>query len=323
MASAAATKEFDPVARLDTTTRKRGRLFSSRITLTRPAGLPIRAQSHVRRSWFSCVSLRFSGGVCFPRISLFPPPSAINLKTAILPPSSAPLVFLLFFDSWSLRFSCIDSIVFLECAFNCVEALPPSLNLHALVIQHRTDSTLFTHHIMVGQGPLSQGRYLPSDLNTDMQASDEKRRPAALNLTPARCGSSGSSSSDNSLKPPRTPRFAEATSVHSPVDGRSPFADPEKSHVPQAQPGDIGFGYIGNNRESVAVPMTPRSPLKSALRVPGTPGRHLNNPLSPTFREEDILEKRELATEKEQARDVVCKSWFRHTVSPANHLAEN
>lgn len=29
--------------------------------------------------------------------------------------------------------------------------------------------------------------------------------------------------------------------------------------------------------------------------------------MSPTFREEDILEKRELSTEKEQARDVVCK----------------
>lgn len=176
---------------------------------------------------------------------------------------------------------------------------------------------------MVGQGPLPQGRYFAQRLNTDMQASDEKRRPAALNLTPTRCGSSGSSSSDNSLKPPRTPRFAEATSVHSPIDGRSPFADPEKSHVPQAQPGDIGFGYIGNNRESVTVPMTPRSPLKSALRVPGTPGRHLQNPLSPTFREEDILEKREQATDKEQARDVVCPPSFSLPKDVANSIVEN
>ncbi len=86
----------------------------------------------------------------------------------------------------------------------------------------------------------------------------------------------------------------------------SPFSDPEKSHVAHAQPGDVGFGYINDTKhESVAVPMTPRSPLKSAMKAPGTPGRQLTNPLSPTFREEEILEKRELATEKEQARDIV------------------
>ncbi|KAL6403650.1 hypothetical protein AUP68_13015 [Ilyonectria robusta] len=142
-----------------------------------------------------------------------------------------------------------------------------------------------------------------------MAGQDEKRRPAALNLTPTRSESSRSSSSDGSLKP-RTPRFAEATSVHSPIDARSPFADPEKSHIAQAQPGDIGFGYIGN-RESVAVPMTPKTPLKSAMKVPGTPARPFDNPLSPTFREEDILEKRELSTEKEQARDVKIKARVR------------
>lgn len=53
------------------------------------------------------------------------------------------------------------------------------------------------------------------------------------------------------------------------------------------------------------MPMTPRSPLKSALKVPGTPGRGLANPLSPTFREEEQLEQREKLTEKEQARDLV------------------
>lgn len=52
--------------------------------------------------------------------------------------------------------------------------------------------------------------------------------------------------------------------------------------------------------------MTPKTPLKSAMKVPGTPARQFNNPLSPTFREEDILEKREAATDIEQARDVVC-----------------
>lgn len=137
---------------------------------------------------------------------------------------------------------------------------------------------------------------------------DDKKRPAALNLTPARSVSRSSSSTD-SLKVPRTPRFAEATSVHSPVDMRSPFADPETSHVPQSQPADIGFGYIGDqpHRQSVAVPATPLSPLKSAIKMPGTPARQLSNPLSPTFREEDILEKRELSTEKEQVKDVVSR----------------
>ncbi|KXH45461.1 hypothetical protein CNYM01_00850 [Colletotrichum nymphaeae SA-01] len=149
-----------------------------------------------------------------------------------------------------------------------------------------------------------------------MASQEDRRRPAALNLAPVRSASTDSSSSDSSLKPPRTPRFAEATSVHSPVDGvRSPFADPVRSEVPQSQPGDIGFGYINNsggNRESVAVPMTPRSPLKSAMRVPGTPARKIvENPLSPTFREEDILEKREAATDKEQARDLKIKTRVR------------
>lgn len=73
----------------------------------------------------------------------------------------------------------------------------------------------------------------------------------------------------------------------------------DKSEVPQSQPGDIGFGYI-NNRESSAVPMSPKTPLKSAMKVPGTPARRFDNPLSPTFREEDILEKKESKTAKDQ-----------------------
>src|SRR5690606_18516932 len=111
--------------------------------------------------------------------------------------------------------------------------------------------------------------------------TDEKRRPAALNFTPTRSSSTDSSSSENSLKPPRTPRFAEATSVHSPIDGQSPFADPPKKTKNQAQLADVGFGYI-NNRES-DVPMPPRSPLKSAMKVPGGGPRVFENPLSPTF----------------------------------------
>jgi hypothetical protein len=131
-----------------------------------------------------------------------------------------------------------------------------------------------------------------------MAANVEKKRPAALKLTPARSPSTESSSSTSSLKHPRTPRFAEATSIHSPVEpGQNLFS--EKSD----QLGDVGFGYI-NNRESVARP--PLSPLKSAMKVPGT-ARRLENPLSPTFKEEEILEKKEAHTEKEQAKDLVCK----------------
>lgn len=146
---------------------------------------------------------------------------------------------------------------------------------------------------------------------------DEKKRPLALNLTPLRTKSAGSLSSTDSsstssslAKPPRTPRFAEATAVNSPIEPkRMPFS--EKHEVAQSQPGDVGFGYIGN-RESVAMPMTPKSPLKSAMRIPGTPGRALTaNPLSPTFREEQVLESKEKVTEKDQARDLKIKTRVR------------
>lgn len=141
-----------------------------------------------------------------------------------------------------------------------------------------------------------------------------------------RSRTSSSSSSGLSLKPSRTARFAEATSVNSPIDpsttGRSPFADPQSrtTHLmPQPQPSDVGFGYVADNQPSkhssfvgVEVPLTPTSPLKSALKVPGTPGRQLN-PLSPTFREEQILEKHEEKAEKENAKDLVRRyvSWTR------------
>ncbi|KAK5663637.1 hypothetical protein OQA88_4068 [Cercophora sp. LCS_1] len=152
-----------------------------------------------------------------------------------------------------------------------------------------------------------------------MAPIDERKRPTALNLTPARTMSAGSTSSVSSsstssslAKPPRTPRFAEATAVHSPIEPKKlPFS--ERAQFANAQPGDVGFGYIGgsNNRESVAVPMTPRSPLKSAMKVPGGAPRTFTNPLSPTFREEEALEKREKSTEKDQARDLKIKTRVR------------
>lgn len=123
---------------------------------------------------------------------------------------------------------------------------------------------------------------------------------------------SSSESSGASLKSPRTARFAEATTVHSPIESssRSPFADP-----PQRQSGgvaDVGFGYVAANNpaqhaEDSRPPMTPAlaSPLRSGLKVPNT-AKSLN-PLSPTFREEYMLEKQEKEAEKENARDLVRK----------------
>ncbi|KAI2784580.1 hypothetical protein F4815DRAFT_127911 [Daldinia loculata] len=147
-----------------------------------------------------------------------------------------------------------------------------------------------------------------------MAPQDEKRRPSALKLAPSRSSSTGSTSTTSSLgKPPRTPRFAEATTVYSPVEQPdTPFGRDDRSPVAHAQPADVGFGYIGDESSHVInMPMTPKSPLKSAMKVPGTPGRKFENPLSPTFMEEEMLEKREKDTEKEQVRDLGLKTKVR------------
>ena len=52
------------------------------------------------------------------------------------------------------------------------------------------------------------------------------------------------------------------------------------------------------------VPLTPKTPMRSALRPPGTPGRFID-PRSPTFKEEVKLEKEEEKTEKQNANDLV------------------
>lgn len=179
---------------------------------------------------------------------------------------------------------------------------------------------------MFSQGSsLSATRHMTNSRLTVLACIDDKKRPAALNLTPNRSASTDSSSSGSSLKPPRTPRFAEATSVHSPVEAPlSPFAPHERSEMAQSQPGDIGFGYI-NNRESVNVPMTPKTPLKSAMRVPGTPARKFENPMSPTFKEEEFLDKRESHTSKAQRRDLVRLCYYHagRASSPANSSTED
>lgn len=131
-----------------------------------------------------------------------------------------------------------------------------------------------------------------------------------------------------SIRSLRLPRFAEATSVVSPMvpapNSQLPLPKPHTNwHHPQLQPHDVGFGYMGDSKrldlgvEMPATPFTPRSPLRSALRTPGAPLRYLDNPfsprfqenpLSPTYLEEQALEKREGETDKEQAKDLVRRS---------------
>ena len=97
----------------------------------------------------------------------------------------------------------------------------------------------------------------------------------------------------------------------------------------QPQPSDVGFGYMSQNNPSkhssyagVEIPLTPASPLRSALKPPGTPGRFAN-PLSPTFREEQILEKEEESTEKQQAADLVSVSLIHNTYNGADWNLES
>lgn len=113
---------------------------------------------------------------------------------------------------------------------------------------------------------------------------------------------SSSESSGASLKSPRTARFAEATTIHSPIEqsSRSPFADPPKNQ--SGGVGDVGFGYVNDHAEES---MPPASPLRSGLRVPKSAVSL--NPLSPTFREEYMLGKQEKHAEKENARDLRIK----------------
>jgi hypothetical protein len=128
---------------------------------------------------------------------------------------------------------------------------------------------------------------------------------------------SDSDTSNASLKSPRTARFAEATSIHSPIDRteaeRSPFADPPRSQAP-GDVADVGFGYVAaNNAVQHADDQVPMSPFRPDLKVPQT-AKSLN-PLSPTFREEYMLEKQEKKAEVENARDLVSKAPTNHTTA--------
>jgi hypothetical protein len=150
----------------------------------------------------------------------------------------------------------------------------------------------------------------------------ESTKPTKPTLISTRPRTPSDSSSSLSLKSPRTARFAEATAVYSPIEpskeAKSPFADPPQMAT-EHKPSDVGFGYITNNDASrdaqlpnennpstPAPPLSPlKSPMKSALKIPGTPARKFDNPLSPTFKEEQVLEKEEKNTEKRQASDLV------------------
>ena len=170
-------------------------------------------------------------------------------------------------------------------------------------------------------------------------SQDNKKTGGGVTVqTLARTDSSDSSAP--SVRTPRTARFAEATAVYSPIEpsqaGKSPFSDPvpadEASNngstaqvgatAAAAKPSDVGFGYISQNDRLSTLrngddaghlpPPTPKSPLKSplksALKSPGQAPRIVENPLSPTFREENVLEEKEKATEKKQAKDLVSSS---------------
>lgn len=145
----------------------------------------------------------------------------------------------------------------------------------------------------------------------------QKKKPSFTIQTRPRASSDDSTAPSTkapSLKSPRTARFAEATAVNSPIDAKKlPFSEPRTNHyMAQPQPSDVGFGYV-NRHESVEMPDTdnndypsmPKSPLKSAMKTPGAPPRDFRNLMSPTFREEDVLEKQEVHTEKQQAQDIV------------------
>lgn len=83
---------------------------------------------------------------------------------------------------------------------------------------------------------------------------------------------------------------------------------------PQPQVSDVGFGYV-NKHESVEMPNTDYEPpltaktipmpLKSAMKTPGAPPKNLEAMLSPTFREEQVLEKHENFADKQQVTDLV------------------
>ena len=124
------------------------------------------------------------------------------------------------------------------------------------------------------------------------------------------------SPSNLSLNGPRAPKFAEATTVHSPVEinqnHRPLFADPHPEntsyYIPQAQPPGTSFYHIYSNSPSqhhVEMPIAPAPLLSSNITEHKPPRQNIDSPLSRTLRGKQLLEKYEQGTEKEQAKDLV------------------
>lgn len=153
--------------------------------------------------------------------------------------------------------------------------------------------------------PQNYAPVVPVDLTRSSYHSAMGPPPQQRTTNEAR---SSSESSGASLKSPRTARFAEATTIHSPIEPatRSPFADPQNKNT-DGGVADVGFGYVSANDPAKHVDdsLPPASPWRADLKVPNT-ARSLN-PLSPTFREEYLLEKQEKVADKENARDLVRK----------------
>lgn len=157
-------------------------------------------------------------------------------------------------------------------------------------------------------------------------AFDELDEKSEVKVTTRSLRTNSTASSTRSTRNQvRKTRFAEATSVFSPASGpgehNSPFADPKMDAL---KPSDVGFGYISDTQpveQFITVRSDPNgtagAPLKSALKTPGTSNRLLN-PLSPTFREEQMLEKEELKTDEQQAKDLV--SFIRGYLVPSTKL---
>lgn len=162
--------------------------------------------------------------------------------------------------------------------------------------------------------PVSPANFVDGSRRTPQIGFNIEKKETGTTTRSVRTNSSSSSSP--SFSAPRKARFAEATSVNSPMaepsEHRLPFSSRSKmSNSAAPKPSDVGFGYISDNnpveQHATLGPNTdgPASPsLKSALKTPGTSTRFLN-PLSPTFREEAVLEKQEMSTEKQQAKDLV------------------
>ncbi|KAL1304909.1 hypothetical protein AAFC00_003826 [Neodothiora populina] len=151
--------------------------------------------------------------------------------------------------------------------------------------------------------------------------------------------SSGSSlnSSFSSLRTPRVARFAEATSIHSPIEPTSvqlPLQTFATNHyAPQPQPADIGFGYVNEKHLSIEMEETDNQrlpqgrpqtsgpsmpmmspPLKSAMKTPGAPPKSSRSAFfgpETTRDEEEALEKEEALTEQQQAKDLKVKTRVR------------